>query len=244
MDRQIVLEGCDNFRDLGGYPVEGGGQVRWRRLFRSDALTHLTRGDVDRLRDELGLGDVVDLRSPEELAHGGRGLLEGEAIRFHHVPLIDRSTPLNALPIPNAEFGLGDRYFFLMEAAGPALARVLRVFAESPDAAVFNCAAGKDRTGIVSAVVLGVLGVREEVIVADYAATRDNLDLIVDKLLANEGYQGIFEHLPPETLHAEPAAMTRLLERVALRHGSMAGYARSIGLSDAELSRLRENLVE
>ena len=89
MDRIIDLSGCLNFRDLGGYPTADGRALRWRQVFRSDALHHLTRQDVVRLRDDLAIGDVIDLRSSAELHSEGRGALAVEAIRFHHHPLYD-----------------------------------------------------------------------------------------------------------------------------------------------------------
>src|SRR5262245_65570137 len=92
MNRVIELSGCLNFRDLGGYPSADGRRLRWRTVFRSDALHHLTRQDVARLRDELGIGDVIDLRSSAELRTEGRGALAHEAIRLHHVPLYDGGT--------------------------------------------------------------------------------------------------------------------------------------------------------
>src|SRR5512144_2600872 len=150
--RRIELEGCLNFRDLGGYPTRDGRRVRWRRLFRSDGLHLLTAADIRRLREEIGLAEVIDLRSTTELASEGRGMLAAEPLRFHHVPLFDgevREQRARAAEIT------------LAEASGPA---------------VFHCAAGKDRTGVISAILLALLDVPDEVIVADYAATQDNLD--------------------------------------------------------------------
>src|SRR5215475_8486098 len=89
LQRRVPVEGCLNFRDLGGYPTEAGGALRWRWLFRADGLHALTARGVATVRDEIGLGDIIDLRSSAELALDGRGLLEREPIRFHHLPLFD-----------------------------------------------------------------------------------------------------------------------------------------------------------
>jgi hypothetical protein len=89
VDRKVSVEGCLNFRDLGGYPTESGGRLRWRQLFRADGLHALSARGVATVRDEIGLGDIVDLRSSAELSLDGRGPLEREAIRFHHLPLFD-----------------------------------------------------------------------------------------------------------------------------------------------------------
>jgi protein-tyrosine phosphatase len=242
MQRVIELEGCLNFRDLGGYPTPDGRTVRWRRLFRSDALHLLTESDIARLRDELRIGDLIDLRSTAELEADGRGLLENEPIRFHHLPLFDGQAIARDEP-RGGEYPLAERYFLLVEFAKPAIARVVTTLAETDTPAVYHCAAGKDRTGVISAVLLGILGVRDEVIVADYAATQQNLDAIIDRLMASEGYQTMLSALPSDTLHAQPETMIALLDRVRARYGSMRDYARSAGVSDETMQQLESRLL-
>ncbi len=242
MRRRIELEGCYNFRDLGGYPTEDGARVRWRLLFRSDALHHLTPADVSRMLGEFAIGEIVDLRSSGELRSEGRGLLATESARFHHVPLFDAALPEDTKQA--AEYTLADRYFLMAEYAREPIARVIKTLADSTAPAVYHCAAGKDRTGVISAILLALLGVCDELIIADYAASQEKLDEIIDRLLTSEGYQGMLEALPPETLHAEPETMVSLLERIRARYGSMHGYARGIGVSDESIQRLRERLLE
>jgi protein-tyrosine phosphatase len=239
--RTIDLAGCLNFRDIGGYPTADGHVVRWRQVFRSDALHHLTREDVAHLRDELRLGAVIDLRSSAELSSEGRGPLAGEPLHFHHYPLFDGEAPKT---VPSPEMTLTDRYFLLAEFAKRPIARVIDTLAAADAPAVYHCAAGKDRTGVVSAIVLGVLGVPEEIIVADYAATQTNLDAIIERLMSTEGYQAMLSALPPDTLHAEPETMLTFLDRMRDRYGSMDEYARSAGVADDALERLRSRLLE
>src|SRR5438552_15741088 len=115
MRRVIDLEGCLNFRDLGGYPTADGRTVRWQQVYRSDALHHLTPADVARVRDDLGVAAVVDLRSTAELRGEGRGPLAREPIGVHHLPLFDgrQSRPEGWPPIAT----LACRYFRLAAAA-------------------------------------------------------------------------------------------------------------------------------
>jgi protein tyrosine/serine phosphatase len=241
VQRWIDLDGCHNFRDLGGYSTHHGRAVRWRVLFRSDALDHLGPSGVERLRDELGIEDVVDLRSSRELGFEGRGRLARESIRFHHLPLFDGETPGEPRWID--DYTLADRYFLMVDLAGEPIARVITLLAETSAPTVYHCAAGKDRTGVVSAVLLGLLGVRDEIIVADYAASQENLDAIIDRLMSTKGYQKMFETLPFHTLHAEPETMIALLDKIRARYGSMRDYAREIGVSDATVARLEARLL-
>jgi protein-tyrosine phosphatase len=240
MNRIIDLSGCLNFRDLGGYPTADGRALRWRQVFRSDALHHLTRHDVVRLRDELAIGDVIDLRSSAELRSEGRGALAVEAIRFHHHPLYDGESVRGA---PSADMLLAERYTLLAKFAQRPIASVIDTLAATDAPAVYHCAAGKDRTGVVSAVLLGLLGVPDEVIVADYAATQENLDAIIERLMSTKGYHTMLSALPPDTLHAEPQTMLTFLENMRTAYGSMEGYARAAGSSPDTIERLRDRLL-
>ncbi len=242
MHRTIELDGCLNFRDLGGYPTHDGRTIRWGRVFRSDALHLLTASDVARLRDELCIGDVIDLRSTAELRAEGCGPLADEAIRFHHVPLFDGE--MRDRREQSAAIDLADRYFLLAEFAKEAIARVMTTLAETTAPAVYHCAAGKDRTGVVSAVILGLLGVDDQVIVADYALTQDNLDQIIERLLSTTGYQTMLSALPPDTLHARPQTMSALLDKLRGKYGSMLGYAEAAGVPVAAIERLRRRVVD
>jgi protein-tyrosine phosphatase len=252
MQRRISLEGCHNFRDLGGYPTADGRRVRWRRLFRADGLQDLTPADVKQLTGEIGLSDVVDLRSTAELELDGRGRLQHESrVRFHHLPLFDaKRNPTAAarevagIPASRKDWTLAQMYLGILENARAPIARVIAALAEANGAAVFHCAAGKDRTGVISALLLALLDVPEEIIVADYAATRETLDLIVARLNRSRGYDRVWEALPPDTLHAEPKTMRDFLAGLRTRYGGARGYARAIGLSDALLARLAQSCAE
>jgi protein-tyrosine phosphatase len=240
VERRIAVEGCLNFRDLGGYSTTDGGTLRWRKLFRADGLHALSPRGIATMRDEIGLGDIVDLRSTAELELDGRGLLEREPIRFHHLPLFDGARSERTPPFGAS---LADLYFAMIDFAREPIARVVTVLARTDAPAVFHCAAGKDRTGVVSALLLSLLGVREEVIVADYAATREALGAIVERLMASDGYQGMFEELPPDTLHADPETMEGFLARLRSEFGGVSDYAREIGIADADVERLRKRMV-
>jgi protein-tyrosine phosphatase len=241
MQRLIALDGCLNFRDLGGYPTTDGRRVHWRQLFRSDALHLLSAADVAQLCDTLGIRDVIDLRSTAEVESDGRGLLATRAVRFHHVPLYDGNTAARGAR-PEA-YTLADRYFLLAEFAKGPIARVLTTLAEATSPVVYHCAAGKDRTGVISAILLALLGVRDEIIVSDYAATQDNIEAIIDRLMAAEGYQTMLSALPPDTLHAQPETMVAFLERVRSEYGSMRAYARSAGVTNEAVHQLEARLL-
>ena len=236
--RLVRLDGCFNFRDLGGYQTGDGRRVRWRRLFRSDALHHLSDADLRHVRDELGVRTLVDLRSSVERASEAASPLAAPPVQVHHVPLFDRERTGHAPTLPLAEI-----YLLLLRFAREPIARAVRVLAASDEPALFHCAAGKDRTGIVAAVLLGALGVRDEDIVEDYAATKQGLGGIVQRLRDSDSYQYVFTELPPDTMHAEPETMARVLAEAGKEFGSMREYLRGAGIGEEELRRLEESLL-
>jgi protein-tyrosine phosphatase len=217
-------------------------RVRRGQVYRSDALHHLTPADVASVRDDLRVEVILDLRSTAELEAEGRGPLEQEAIRFLHLPLFDGKVarPESWAPIAT----LGERYFLLAEFARQKIGRLVTTLAEASGPVVYHCAAGKDRTGVVSAILLGLLGVRDEIIVADYGATQERLQAIIDRLLESQGYQAMLAALPADTLHAEGQTMVAFLDGMRARYGSMRAYVRGVGAGDATIDRLVERLIE
>jgi protein-tyrosine phosphatase len=244
MQRRIELEGCVNFRDLGGYPTKTGRALRWRTLFRSDALHALSPRDVAQLRDELRLSDIVDLRSSFELDAEGRGPLADEPIDFHHAPLFDGDTRSAERAAAEKLVTLADRYVGMLDFAREPIARVIEVLAHARGGAVYHCAAGKDRTGVISAVLLGAVGVPDDLIVADYALSAENIEAIVERVMGMTGYRDVLEELPPDTLHARPETMEAVLSAVRERYGDMADYLRGAGVSSGTLDRLREKCLD
>jgi protein-tyrosine phosphatase len=254
MEREIALEGCANFRDVGGYPADGG-HIAWRRVFRSDALHELTSADVARLA-ELGLTTVIDLRSDFERGHDGvavhpltalgshggdlRAHADHPAVTFVHAPIING---INGAFMADTELTLAQRYAKIMASTGTALADVITAIADSPGAVVFHCAAGKDRTGLVSAVVLGALGVSDGDIVADYAMTGRNLVAIDARLRRHAAYENTYQYVPRDAMTADDETMRDLITHLRARHGTMTALLREAGVSDDVLARLRTALV-
>jgi protein-tyrosine phosphatase len=242
--RRVTLAGPLNFRDLGGYPTGEGRTVRWGQIYRSDSLHHLTDLDGGRLHD-LGLRSALDFRAHDELVEVGIGRLGELDIRHVHLPTTDRAlhvTPRTDWTPPSSA---AEVYLTMMEHGGTAYAGALQALAEV-DAlpAVFFCMAGKDRTGVFSAVLLGILGVNDDDIVADYALTRDVIDEIHARTrAATPSVEEIWRRLPPDILDAHATTMEGLVHLVRDRWGSFEGYAHAVGVDASVLERLRAALL-
>ncbi len=244
MDRHISLDGCVNFRDAGGYQVIHGdvpagprSGIRWRRLFRSDELTELSAADVTFLTADLRITTVVDLRTGLERKRDARRPLERTEIEIIHAPLL---TERNAAVVEKPGLTVAQRYLCMLELAGEPLVRAVTAVARAPGAVIVHCAAGKDRTGLIIAAILGVLGVGDDDIVADYSLTTENLGGIEQRLLR----RGESLRTVPGAAAAAPAeAMREVLAGLRDRYGSVGEFLRRAGVSRSVVDELRTALV-
>jgi len=241
--RDIALVDTFNLRDLGGYPTRDGRVVRWRRLFRGAALHRLDGADLETVR-ELGLTTAIDLRTDGEVRATGTFPFEPLATTFHHLPMIERIWDLtDAAAIATPHDFLRDRYRDMLHEGAPTIATALGLLAR-PDGlpAVFYCAAGKDRTGVLAALTLGALGVEDDAIVADYHLSKERVERI--RARAREARpSGAMVAQPPAFMQAPAEAMELLLAWIREAHGSIPGYLAAIGVEDATLDALRAQLL-
>jgi len=162
--RVVQVEGAYNVRDLGGYRTRNGQITRWGVLYRADGLHRLTEESQQALIDK-GIRTVIDLRGSREVEQKRNVLRDSDRVRYHNVSLLNPAAPRNA-----QMNHLGDLYVHLIDHAQVELRRVFSLLAEqNGHAALFHCAAGKDRTGVVAALLLELAGVPHETIAEDYA---------------------------------------------------------------------------
>lgn len=242
-ERLLALTGADNFRDLGGYRTDDGRRVRWRRLFRSASLQELTDDDVAVLRDEVGLRVMIDLRAPSEVAREGSGPLRRAGVRYLNVPVI-REHAGYRYEVPD-RVDLGAQYFEIAEDAGPSLAAIFELLAETDGTpAVLHCAAGKDRTGIASALVLGVLGVPPADLAEDYALSEPHMAAVRARLRRLPSYGDRVDRVPHEVWSAAAVNMQDLLQRIDQHYGGLRQWARAQGVADRIVDALEDRLLE
>jgi protein-tyrosine phosphatase len=243
--RHVEVAGCFNFRDLGGYPAAGGMTTRWRRLFRSDGLVGLSDEAMASLA-ALEVATVVDLRSPGEVANRGR--FAHETVRYHHLPFTESLPGADEAAQWDDHRFVSARYTNILVDASAAVVSAVEVLA-APAAlpAVFHCSVGKDRTGVLAAVVLGLLGVPDEVIVADYALSQVAVERFLGSLRTSVSdsaeSSALVERYAPALLSASPESMAGFLAGVRRDHGSFEGLADDLGIARAA-SQLRAELLQ
>ena len=233
-----LVSGAVNFRDVGGLPA-GGSRTREGVLFRSGNLVAVDDDGIDTLRS-LGIRRVVDLRDESELAHDP-SRLDDLPVRVQHEPLFLGSVA----SFFARDLSLEQLYAEIADASAERVVSAIRgILVDQP--VLVHCTIGKDRTGVTVGIALAAAGVDPEAVVADYARTEALLPAG-----RNARVLAAIRALHPENVHAEdlatrsPArAMRALLAHLDDAYGSAAGYLRAHGMTDAEIHRLREVLVE
>ncbi len=261
--RRLNLEGASNFRDFGGYPTPDGRVLRGR-LFRSDRLSKLTPADVSFL-DTLNLRWIVDLRRSSESDKDRTVWLGEGGPELWHLPLfedsMDRSNALQLIAAdPNkrndpeaAAAIMADMYRDLLnkpETRQQYRKLFLRLAEEAAPSFVVHCSAGKDRTGIVAALVQLLLGVSEADVMADFMLTQQFYD---GEALMRERSSQVLEHegveigeaalLPVFTV--QERYMEAALDEINNRYAGIDNYlTRELDLSSSVLAEIRAALIE
>ncbi len=239
-ERLVALDGAFNFRDLGGYPTTDGRMIRWGRLFRSDTLHELSEADVLRLRG-MGLATVIDLRRVVEVERTGRGPLSDEGVQYRHYSVVGEGS--DRAP-PDTQEALALRYLWYLDVGRDALVSTLTMVG-NPDCQplVFHCTAGKDRTGVVAALVLELLGIERSVIAADYALTASRMDLILSRLRRQSDAEARVAEIPQVMFGAEAKTMETFLDLLSAHHGGARAWALAAGVPEESIDAMSALLV-
>ena len=259
----IELEGLANLRDVGGMRTSDGGEITAGRLLRSDNLQALTQDDIDRLL-RLGLSDVVDLRSEYEVESEGPGPLANHPqVQIHQHSLFrewregvgeekpdtrpeelpDEALPwVDLAPSVRVDHPVASFYLSYLVDRPDSIVASLRHIGEADGATLVHCAAGKDRTGTVVALALSVAGADREAIVADYAASTERVEAIVERLLGSRTYAENLRDRPMSSHITHPETMQTFLTYVDGEYGGVEPLLARMGWTDADSDRLRAKL--
>jgi protein-tyrosine phosphatase len=238
MTRDLVWDGCLNVRDLGGLPTEDGAMTRFGSVVRADNIRKLSE-DGWRALDAYGVTTIVDLRLPQELANDPPRDLDLEVV---HVPVFEGDAAFWAavdrrLSDLNAVAHKREAYLAALEHWPRRFGEAFAAVANAREGiVVVHCAGGKDRTGLVSALLLRNAGVGVDDLAADYALAEERLAELRVAYLAAATDEADRE-LRARLSGAPAAAMRGVLERLESRYGSVTGYLREAGVDDETLAR-------
>ena len=240
--RSLPWDACYNARDLGGLPTKDGGTTRWRSIIRSDIPSRLTATGRQALLD-YGVRTILDLRGQQEAAN---------ELSIYTTPSADAAEPtyLN-LPLeayyPQVSALItkaatrGEVYCIILDHYPDLVATALLGIANArPGGVLIHCHGGKDRTGTISALLLRLAEVPDELIVADYAESQLRLWPLIEKQLKEAGGEAKADFWAKPT--ANPEMMQIMLDHLDAKYGGVQGYLQSAGVSEDEIARLRAKL--
>jgi protein-tyrosine phosphatase len=260
MQRQhLDLEGAYNIRDLGGYSTCDGGTIRWNMFLRADGLENLTPESQAALVD-YGVRTVIDLRNTSEIEQYRDVFEKSSVVTYFHQNMIgDDPLPIDetldkvnskekadqsSLDEPSKRFL--EIYKSILDHRSAQVIKTLDTIASSEMLpALVHCAAGKDRTGIITALVLGLVGVPEETIVKDYALTAFYLlrrDLEEHATLEKPSFPYTIEEYQRQ--HCAPETMIEMLQHLKVHYGGIEGYVLGASFTRQQINILRTSLVE
>lgn len=251
-ERTVPFQGIFNFRDLGGYRTTDGQRVRWGRVYRTGDLFGLTQTD-QKLLQQLGPKLICDLRTDSEVVDRPNTLPKALMTTYRHIPVYRRDRTLRALAAiifrrHQLDQVFQEWYVRVLEEKAHVLGTLLRHIANAKNLPIIvHCTAGKDRTGIISALLLLLLGVPEKTVIADY--TLSNLYFEVLQQEVSRNFHPIarlridVDELQP-LLVADPQNLKVIIDYCRKKHGSVESYVHSAaGVDGQVVAQLKANLL-
>lgn len=244
--RELTWDGCLNVRDLGGHPTEDGGETRYGAVVRADSVRQLTETGWDAVV-EYGIRTVIDLRGSHE-RHDDPPI--DPSLEIIHVPFMEadeqewdelEAEVEEAHATPDVVLATRDVYLLFLEHFKQNVGAAVRAVAQTSGGVVVHCVGGKDRTGLLSALLLHLAGVPVDDIATDYALSEERLRPRHEAWLASATTEAELERIRRIT-QTPAAAMRGVFAELARRYGSVEGFLRSAGVSDAELALARAKL--
>jgi protein-tyrosine phosphatase len=236
-ERHLVWEGCYNIRDLGGLPTRDGRTTASGVFLRGDSVCRLTdRGRASLLAD--GVRTIVDLRRVEELEKDPNPFANvPEQVRYLHLPFNDRASEERIREMPTG----AERYRSLLDAGRERVAAIVTALARAERAVLFHCYGGRDRTGMIAAILLRVAGVPDDEIVRDYVVTDERMEPLYAQWRTemDDARRARFDRAIGEASAPIRAALDHFDER----YGGVEPYLAGGGVTSEEIAALRKALV-
>ncbi len=241
--RTLNWPACYNVRDLGGLPTQDGRTTAWRAVVRSDIPARLTAEGRAALL-AYGVRTIIDLREPDQVRAEPSIFMEQcddpAMPTYLNLPMETREPAVSALI--GAAKHRAEVYQIVLDHYPQLIAKVLRAIGQArPGGILLHCHAGKDRTGIIVALLLGLVGVPQESIAADYAESQRCLWPLWEEIVAKVGGEAQADFWLKPT--ATPDMMESLIEHLSHRYGGVESYLSAIGLTTVEVTQLRTRLL-
>ena len=230
--QKSLLESTRNTRELGGHTTQSGTKTAYLRFWRSDKPTALTEKDLQTLL-ENGITAMVDLRNNTEIKNYPHSLQNAEGFTYCHCPMYGNSE------VPREGHLVPQSYFSMVTGGPKSLCDIMRALASAEGGVMYNCAEGKDRTGVITALLLLLAGVPANVIVEDYHLSKANLQDLIDAWAADPDFKYAVEVMIPEREY-----MSGFIKIFYESYPNVETFLLEIGLQEAEINALKIKLLE
>ncbi|MEA5002236.1 MAG: tyrosine-protein phosphatase [Christensenella sp.] len=237
ISQPLSLSGAYNVRDLGGYPADEDKTTKCKSFLRADSLANLSADDRKFLYD-YGVRLVIDLRAETETQRNPDAI-DHQAMEYVNFPLLDniQSSFLQG-KMPS---DMSEMYIRLIENSKTTFAAVLRKLAECEGCALYHCTAGKDRTGIITMLLLKLVGVSDDVIIADYSVTEEYMQPVFVQQKKMVQAAGI--EVPDFVFQSKPTFMQKLMDYMKEHYKTVEKYLLQAGLNETVIEQLKHKLV-
>lgn len=236
-ERLLHIGKMTNVRDLGGYETQEGYYTKSHKYVRSTCPSGIS-DDLKEQFYQYGIRTVIDLRSDYELVHQPHSLKGYKDIEYYHINLLQNEN-MSVLPNDIKDYqDLSGFYIFMIEANKKQFKKVFNIFLNHPyDCTLFNCSAGKDRTGVIACMLLDLAGCHEYDIVKDYSESYENNLSLIPEL------EKIIDAKNHVYLESEPRMMMELLDYLRSNYGSAKEYLISCGFDEEKIMDIIENFT-
>lgn len=230
---RLPLASLENCRELGGYSTKDGQQTKWHSFLRSSEMSQLTEEEIDFLK-AYGVRTIIDLRRENEIAEQWNPLSVREDFDYHNIPFITQSIfDITKYKGVKDDFTMGDFYIELL-GQKEAVKNIFETIYHADGCVLFHCRVGKDRTGVLALLLLGLAGVEKKDIISNYEVSYTKLESLHD----------VESDLPVNYLYSNREYIIQAIDYIMENYGSYEEYLLSTGLSDEVLSSVKHKLID
>ncbi len=248
---RLPLEGTSNTRDIGGYVAENNKFFKWKKILRSDCMSKITENDKGYLINKYKLKKIIDLRSPAEISIVENALAKDERVQYINISLADEIDPNKPLNLENLHDNfLRDFYINILENKQSNVKDVIKeiIDLEDDSSVLFHCTAGKDRTGVISMLLLGICGVERQDISTNYMQTATNLKynnhfVESNKRLIKKYDKKQGENLIKKIIGSNEEYIEDTYDRLIEKYGTFKDYFLHIGITKDEIDKLINSIT-
>ena len=243
--RHLGIEGTYNIRDLGGYETEDGRQTRWRQIWRADLLHDLPPTSTSTI-EELGLSTVIDLRQGDETAVAPCVFEGSSRPAYYHLDMIGEDTPAWIDVPEDRERVIAHNYCRFLDMGKRRIHEIIaKLASHGALPALYHCSLGQDRTGVLTALLLGSVGVSDALIAADYSLSARFLVHRRREELRSSGRDwSTYTWEDYRDAYCPEAAMLLTLQHIRRSYGGVRSYLGAIGLTGPELEGLEAGILQ